>query len=76
MQAGAYGEHRFRSIRSEVGVTRVGGNRFEVLLGRGAGGTLEIDMDLFVNQPRFRGCHRRGADEIGSVLAAGHPRPA
>ena len=54
VQAGAYGEHRFTSVRSDVEVIRVEANRFEVLLGGGAGGTLEIDMDLFVNQPRFR----------------------
>ena len=54
VQAGAYGEHRFTTIRSDVGVSRVDSNRFEVVLGGGAGGTLEIDMELFVNQPGFR----------------------
>ncbi len=54
VQAGAYGEHRFTTLRSGDDEKRIQGNRFEVLLAGGAGGTLEIDMDLFVNQPRFR----------------------
>ena len=55
VQAGAYGEHRFTVVRSEDGHARIGGNRFEVRLAPGAGGTLEIGMDLFANRPQIRG---------------------
>ena len=54
VQAGAYGEHRFTVMRSGDGAKPIHGNRFEVRLAGGAGGTLEIGMDLFANQPRIR----------------------
>ena len=54
VQAGAYGEHRFTDVRAGDASLRVGGDRFEVLLEPGAGGILEIGMDLFANQPAFR----------------------
>ncbi len=54
VQAGAYGEHRFTDVRTGDASLRVGGDRFEVLLEPGAGGILEIGMDLFANQPAFR----------------------
>ncbi len=54
VQAGAYGEHRFTDVRAGDASLRVGGDRFEVLLEPGAGGVLEIGMDLFANQPAFR----------------------
>ncbi len=54
LQAGAYGEHRFTEIRSGSAVTQITGNRFEVRLAPGSGGTLELDMALFANPPRFQ----------------------
>ncbi len=54
VQAGAYGEHRFTNVRSGGTELRVAGQRFEVVLEPGSGGTLEIGMDLFANQPSFR----------------------
>lgn len=54
VQGGAYGEHRFSTIRSAFGETRIDGSRFEVVIGAGAGGTLDIEMDLFAAQPKFR----------------------
>ncbi len=54
VQAGAYGEHRFTDVRTGDASLRVEGDRFEVLLEPGAGGILEIGMDLYANQPAFR----------------------
>ena len=54
VQAGAYGEHRFTDVRTGEASLRVEGDRFEVLLEPGAGGILEIGMDLYANQPAFR----------------------
>ena len=54
VQAGAYGEHRFSDVRAGDASLHVGGDRFDVLLEPGAGGVLEIGMDLFANQPAFR----------------------
>ena len=54
VQAGAYGEHRFTNVRSGGTELPVAGQRFEVVLEPGSGGTLEIGMNLFANQPSFR----------------------
>ena len=54
VQAGAYGEHRFTDVRTGDASVQVGRDRFEVLLEPGAGGILEIGMDLYANQPAFR----------------------
>lgn len=54
VQAGAYGEHRFTQIRNDDAALVVDGDRFEVLLGPGSGGILEIGMRLFANAPSFR----------------------
>ena len=53
LQAGAYGEHRFTTVRGSGGTLQVGGARLEVVLEPGAGGVLEIGMDLFSRQPAF-----------------------
>ena len=50
VQAGAYGEHRF----GQVGDVAVNGNVFEARLGPGAGGVLEIGMELWKNPPKLR----------------------
>ena len=54
VQAGAYGEHRFGAVRSGRDQLEVEGDRFEVRLAPGAGGTLEIGMELLSGQPAFR----------------------
>ncbi len=54
LQAGAYGEHSFDLVRSGGAEIQIDGSRMEVLLGPGAGGSLDIGMDLFANQPSFR----------------------
>ena len=54
MQAGAYGEHRFTTVRLEDEVSRVDGNRLEVRLAPGAGASLRLNMQLFANPPRFQ----------------------
>jgi hypothetical protein len=51
VQAGAYGEHRFRSVNAGGGAAKVDGADFQVRLAAGAGETLEIGMDLFAQQP-------------------------
>ena len=53
VQAGAYGEHRFTEIRSGDRSLQVAGQRFELRLEPGSGGTLEIGMELFASQPSF-----------------------
>ena len=54
VQAGAYGQHRFGTVRSDDGALGVNAERFEVLLEPGSGGTLEISMQTYANRPRFR----------------------
>ena len=54
IQAGAYGEHKFTKVASGGAAVEVGGERIEVRLAPGAGGVLNIDMELFANQPRLR----------------------
>ncbi len=53
LQAGAYGEHAFTSVRGPGGTLQVNGMRLEVVLEPGSGGVLEIGMDLFARQPAF-----------------------
>ncbi len=54
VQAGAYGEHRFTEARAGAVESRVNANRFEVQLGPGSGGVMEVGMQLFANRPSFR----------------------
>ncbi len=54
IQAGAYGEHQFTDIRLSGDEVRIARNRFEVSLAAGAGDVLEIDINLWANQPRFQ----------------------
>jgi hypothetical protein len=51
VQAGAYGEHRFGSVRSNGRAVEVNGQVFQVKLAPGAGETFEIGMELFARQP-------------------------
>jgi hypothetical protein len=51
VQAGAYGEHRFRSVSAAGNAVDVNGPDFRVRLAPGAGETFEIGMDLFARQP-------------------------
>ena len=52
VRAGAYGEHRFGTIRGDA-QGAVNGNVLQVELAPGAGGLLEISMDLLANRPRL-----------------------
>ncbi len=52
VQAGAYGEHSFRSVKYNGREIPVEGTSFQVDLAAGAGGTLEIAMELLANRPR------------------------
>ncbi len=54
LQAGAYAEHQFESVRYEDTALPVHGDRFEVRVGPGAAGRLEIRMAVFANRPRIR----------------------
>jgi hypothetical protein len=51
VQAGAYAEHRFRSVRAGGRSVEVNGSAFQVRLGPGAGDTFEIGIDRFAQQP-------------------------
>ncbi|MEX2300251.1 MAG: hypothetical protein WD733_04905 [Bryobacterales bacterium] len=51
VQAGAYAEHRFGSVRSNGRAVEVNGQVFQVKLAPGAGETFEIGMELFAKQP-------------------------
>ncbi|MBI1354718.1 MAG: hypothetical protein GC160_10250 [Acidobacteria bacterium] len=50
VQAGAYREHRFGSIRGDAQAA-VNGSLFQVELAPGAGGALEIGLELLANRP-------------------------
>ncbi len=54
IQAGAYGEHRFGLVRARDETFTDASTRLRVELGAGSGGTLEMEMELFANQPAFR----------------------
>ena len=55
VQAGAYGEHDFTTVKASSGAqVTVDGNRFTAHLAPGSGGVLDVGMDLFVNPPRFQ----------------------
>jgi hypothetical protein len=54
VQAGGYGEHRFTSVKAGEQTTAVNGDCFEVRLAPGAGQTLELVMERYVNPPTMR----------------------
>lgn len=51
VQAGAYGEHRFRSVTASGKAVEVGGPAFQTRLAPGSGETFEVGIDLFARQP-------------------------
>jgi hypothetical protein len=51
VQAGAYGEHRFRAVSADGRAVEVNGPDFQVRLAPGAGEAFEVGMDLFARQP-------------------------
>ncbi len=51
IQGGAYGEHQFLTVTFQDQRVDIDGSSFTVTLEPGAGGTLEIEMDRYVNQP-------------------------
>ena len=53
LQAGAFGEHRFTSVRQQQEATRVDGKILRVCLSPGASGRLEIGMDRYVQRPSY-----------------------
>jgi hypothetical protein len=53
VQAGAYAEHRFGRVQTDGQATDVDGSSFAVHLAPGAGATLEIGMERYVNPPTF-----------------------
>ncbi len=53
VKAGAYGEHQFKSVRSGGERLAVNGSAFEIELAPGAGGKLEIEMELLANPPKM-----------------------
>jgi hypothetical protein len=53
VQAGAFGEHRFTSLRQQGDASTVDGNRFHVRLRPGAQGRLDIGMVRYVQQPSY-----------------------
>lgn len=53
VKAGAYGEHKFESVRSGGQQLAVNASSFEIELAPGAGGKLEIEMELLANSPKM-----------------------
>ena len=53
VQAGAFGEHKFTSVRRRDSVETIDGNSFLVHLKPGSGGRLELGMKRFVNRPSY-----------------------
>ena len=53
IQAGAYAEHQFTGVRIDGRETAIGDTSLGVHLAPGAGATLEIDMERYVNAPTF-----------------------
>jgi len=53
VQAGAFAEHRFTSIRQQHGTTDMDSRRFQVRLRPGARGRLEIGMVRYARQPTY-----------------------
>ncbi len=51
MQAGAYGEHRFRSATIGERTVNIEGPDFQVHLQPGAGQQMVLEMDFFARQP-------------------------
>jgi hypothetical protein len=51
VQAGAYAEHRFRSVSTDAGETPLDGTTFAVRLEPGCGVRLKVAMSRFVNPP-------------------------
>ncbi len=54
LQAGAYCEHEFTELRVNGAPLPMARKRFKVRMAPSAGSTLDIGMDLFVSEPRFR----------------------
>ncbi len=53
VQAGAFGEHRFTTVKSAAKATRVDHKLFRVRLRPGAVGKLVLGMKRFVNAPSY-----------------------
>lgn len=57
IQAGAYGEHRFRSVAHQQGAgessVRLDGPAFALEVAPGSGSTLKIQIERYVNQPSY-----------------------
>jgi hypothetical protein len=57
IQAGAYGEHRFRSVahqhRTGQSSVRLNAPAFAVDLAPGSGSTLKIQIERYVNKPSY-----------------------
>lgn len=63
VQAGAFGEHRFTSVRQRQQLTEVSGKTFQVHLRPGACGRLEISMARYAQRPSY------------AASGPGEPRP-
>ena len=53
VQAGAYSEHQFNSVRYAGKQIAVDGTSFTVDLAPGAGEVLEVGMELLANRPKL-----------------------
>ena len=54
LQAGAFGEHRFTSVKNGDRTLELSKKSFEVRLFPGSAGRIEITMDRYVNPPTYR----------------------
>jgi hypothetical protein len=63
IQAGAYGEHRFRSVSIGNVPRPVNDSSFDVVLAPGAGARLILPTDRYVNQPTLRLPWSRARDQ-------------
>lgn len=69
VQAGSFGEHRFGSVSVGGGEpTPVGGKWLEVELGPGAGASIRITMERYVNQPSYETPWSRREDWAPIIL--------
>jgi len=53
VQAGAFGEHQFTSVRQQDGLKAIDRKLFLVRLGPGSGGRLDIGMKRFAHRPSY-----------------------
>lgn len=53
VQGGSFGEHRIVAVTDSATRSTVDGSSFEVVLGPGAGATLEIEQRRYANEPSY-----------------------